>query len=138
MTVNPQEEITWAACAGSVPISPAELFIAKYTPGWITVAAMSAIIATNDSINIPPYPMKRIWPSFSIIFGVVPDAISACQPDTAPQAMVMKRNGNKLPAQTGPVPSTKRVTAAISRSGRTMIMPIASSVMVPILRNVER
>ena len=41
--------------------------------------------------------MKRIWLSFSIIFGVVPEAISACQPDTAPQAMVMNRNGNRLP-----------------------------------------
>ena len=82
--------------------------------------------------------MKRIWPSFSIIFGVVPEAISACQPDTAPQAMVMNRNGNRLPAQTGPVPSTNLVTAGICRSGRTIMMPIASSRMVPILRKVDR
>ncbi len=55
--------------------------------------------------------MKRIWFSFSIIFGVVPDEISECQPLTAPQAMVMNRNGNRPPAQTGPEPSMNRVTA---------------------------
>ncbi len=82
--------------------------------------------------------MKRIWLSFSIIFGVVPDAISACQPDTEPQAMVMNRNGNRLPAQTGPVPSMNFVTAAICRSGRTIMMPTASSRMVPTLRKVDR
>ena len=82
--------------------------------------------------------MKGIWLSFSIIFGVVPEEISECQPDTEPQAMVMNRNGNRLPAHTGPVPSMKLVTAGICRSGRTMMMPIASSTIVPILRKVER
>ncbi len=82
--------------------------------------------------------MNGISFSFSIIFGVVPDAISECQPDTEPQAMVMNRNGNRLPAQTGPLPSTNRVTAGICRSGRTIRMPIASSTMVPTLRKVDR
>src|SRR6266508_1601279 len=81
--------------------------------------------------------MKAIWRSFSIIFGVVPEAMSECHPETAPQAMVMNRNGNTLPAQTGPLPSMNLVTAGICRSGRTMMMPTASNAMVPILRKVE-
>ena len=104
----------------------------------MTLAPIIAMMATNDSISIPPYPMNTIWRSFSIIFGVVPEAMRACHPDTAPQAMVMNRNGNTLPAQTGPLPSMNLVTAGICRSGRTMMMPTASSVMVPILRKVER
>ena len=52
VTVKPQPEITCAACAASAPISPAALFIAKYTPGLITVAAIIAMMATNDSISI--------------------------------------------------------------------------------------
>jgi len=82
--------------------------------------------------------MNRIWFSFSIIFGVVPEAISECQPETAPQAMVMNRNGNRLPAQTGPLPSTKRGQRGICRSGRTSMMPTASSRIVPIFIKVDR
>ncbi len=82
--------------------------------------------------------MKATCTSFSIIFGVVPEEMSACHPETAPHAMVMNRNGNRLPAHTGPVPSMKRVTAGIWRSGRTMMMPTASSATAPIFRNVER
>ena len=52
--------------------------------------------------------------------------------------MVMNRNGNRPPAQTGPVPSTYFVIAGICNSGRTMMIPIASSAMVPTLRKVER
>ena len=104
----------------------------------MTLAPIMAMIATNDSISIPPYPMSAIWRSFSIILGVVPDAMSECQPETAPQAMVMNRNGNTLPAHTGPLPSMNLVTAGICRSGRTMMMPIAKSAMVPTLRKVER
>ena len=48
--------------------------------------------------------MKRIWLSFSSSFGVVPDEISAWNPDSAPHAMVMNRNGNSEPANTGPSP----------------------------------
>ena len=47
--------------------------------------------------------MKRTCDSFSIIFGVVPEAISAWKPDSAPQAIVMNTNGNSAPANTGPV-----------------------------------
>ena len=52
--------------------------------------------------------------------------------------MVMKRNGNKLPDQTGPLPSMNLVTAGIWMSGRTSSMPAASSTIAPILRNVDR
>ena len=82
--------------------------------------------------------MKRACVSFSSIFGVVPEAISAWKPDTAPQAIVMNRNGKMPPDQTGPVPSTNFVTAGMRRSGATTRMPIASARMVPILRKVDR
>ncbi|MNJ03288.1 hypothetical protein D3C73_1635500 [compost metagenome] len=59
--------------------------------------------------------MKRAWLSFSIIFGVVPEEISAWKPETAPQAMVMNRKGNRLPDQTGPEPSMNLVMAGIFR-----------------------
>ena len=98
-----------------VPITPAELFIAKYTPGCSTDAPIIDMMATSDSISMPPYPMNAIWFSFSIIFGVVPDEISACQPETEPQAMVINRNGKRLPAHTGPVPSINFVTDGICR-----------------------
>ena len=53
--------------------------------------------------------------------------------------MVMNRERKQgLPDQTGPEPSTNRVKAGIRSSGATNTMPIASAVMVPILRNVER
>ena len=61
--------------------------------------------------------MKRAWRSFSIIFGVVPDEISAWKPDTAPHAMVMNRNGNSEPDQAGPVPSMKRMIDGIFITG---------------------
>ena len=89
-------------------------------PGSSTQAAHNAMMATNDSISMPPYPTKRACDSRSIIFGVVPDEISAWKPDTAPHAMVMNRNGNSGPENTGPVPSAKRVTACIFSSGWTM------------------
>ena len=76
--------------------------------------------------------------SLSSILGVVPDEISAWKPDTAPQAMVMNRNGNRLPDQTGPLPSMKRVSAGICRSGIANTIATASSAMVPIFRNVDR
>ena len=38
----------------------------------------------------------RTWFRFQH-FGVVPEEISAWKPETAPQAMVMKRNGNNAP-----------------------------------------
>ena len=77
------------------------------------------MIATNDSASIPPKPMKRMCDSFSTIFGVVPDEISEWNPDTAPHAIVMKRNGNSEPANTGPEPSMKRVVCGIASGGAT-------------------
>ncbi len=56
----------------------------------------------------------------------------------APQAMVMKQNGKILPAKTGPLPSTKRVSAGISSVGRTKITPMASAAMAPTLMNALR
>ena len=37
-----------------------------------------------------------------MILGVVPLAISVWKPEIAPQAMVMKQNGNTLPGTTRP------------------------------------
>ncbi len=82
--------------------------------------------------------MKRAFLSLSISFGVVPDEMSAWNPDTAPHAIVMNRNGNRLPDHTGPVPSTNFVSAGIFSSGATTRMPIARPRIVPILRNVDR
>jgi hypothetical protein len=53
---------------------------------------------------MPPLPTKRAWLPRSIIFGVVPDEISEWKPDTAPHAMMMNRNGNSGPENTGPAP----------------------------------
>ncbi len=64
--------------------------------------------------------MTRACDSRSINLGVVPEEMRAWKPDTAPQAMVMNRNGNSVPENTGPVPSMKRVVAGILRSGATM------------------
>jgi hypothetical protein len=50
----------------------------------MTEAAIRALIATNDSISMPPYPIILIWLSLPIIFGVVPEAINAWNPDRAP------------------------------------------------------
>ena len=45
----------------------------------------------------------------------------------------MNRNGNSGQAQTGPVPSMKRVTAGILSSGAVSRIATASTAMVPIL-----
>ena len=60
------------------------------------------MIATNDSVSIPPKPISRMCDSRSTIFGVVPDEMSEWNPDTAPHAIVMNRNGNSGPENTGP------------------------------------
>ncbi len=62
----------------------------------------------------------------------------AWKPEMAPQAMVMKMNGNTGPGITGPPPPANCVTAGMSSSGRTNTMPPASMAMVPILRYVDR
>ena len=88
-------------------------------PGSSTQAAVSAMIATKDSVSIPPKPISRMCDSRSTIFGVVPDEMSEWNPDTAPQAIVMNRNGNSGPENTGPEPSMKRVVAGIASGGAT-------------------
>jgi hypothetical protein len=120
------------------PISAAGEFMAKYTPGCNEAAAISAIMATKASMSMPPYPTMRASPSFESSLGVVPEAMIECHPETAPQAMVMNRKGNRLPANTGPVPSMNLVSAGICRVGAEMKMAIASSATVPILRKVDR
>jgi len=42
----------------------------------MTEAAIRALIATKDSISMPPYPIIRTWLSLATILGVVPEAIS--------------------------------------------------------------
>ena len=70
--------------------------------------------------------------------GVVPLAMSVWKPEIAPQAMVMKQNGNTLPARNRPEPSVNRVSAGIFKSGSTSRMPKASAKMVPSFMNVLR
>ena len=120
-------------------MAPAGLLIAKYSPWSITDAAIRALIATNDSISMPPYPIMRTWLSLAIIFGVVPEAISEWNPERAPQAMVMNTNGNSFPAKTGPVPSRPNsVIASFWSSGLARTRPTASSTITPIFMNVDR
>jgi|GEM_PF-4640687 len=80
----------------------------------------------------------RASDSLASSLGVVPEDTSACQPDAAPHAMVMNRNGNRLPANTGPVASMKRVTAGICSCGIAITTATASSTTVPILRKALR
>jgi hypothetical protein len=83
--------------------------------------------------------MKRLCFSLCSIFGVVPEAISAWNPDRAPQAMVTKRKGHSAPGTTGP--STRpanSLKAGTWISGRTSTMATASMRMVPIFMNVDR
>lgn len=54
VTAKPQDDTTCATCSGVVPIKAAGLFMAKYTPGSMTQAAIMAIEATADSISMPP------------------------------------------------------------------------------------
>ena len=69
--------------------------------------------------------MKRTCVSFSIIFGVVPEAISEWKPDSAPQAIVMNTNGNSAPANTGPSPlEANSVTGSFFITGSVTMMPI--------------
>ena len=83
--------------------------------------------------------MKRTWVSFSIIFGVVPEAIRLWKPESAPHAIVMNTNGNSAPANTGPSPQEANfVTASFCITGSVTTMPIASRMIVPIFMNVDR
>ena len=71
-----------------------------------------------------------------MILGVVPLAIKVWKPEIAPQAMVIKQNGNSLPATTGPEPSMKRLTAGNFNAGKTRNTPSARAKMVPSFMNV--
>ncbi|MNY11786.1 hypothetical protein D3C86_1448340 [compost metagenome] len=51
---KPQLLTVCATATASAPTTAAGLFMAKYTPGSITEAATMAMIATNDSISMPP------------------------------------------------------------------------------------
>src|SRR5262245_53485926 len=73
--------------------------------------------------------------SLSTIFGVVPELMSAWNPEMAPQAIVMKQNGKSGPGIIGPPPLANSVIAGILISGLTMITPMASRKIVPILVN---
>src|SRR5258706_16486241 len=76
------------------------------------------MIATTPSVSIAPAPMNLIDPSFGIMRGVVPEPISAWNPEIAPQAITMKQNGKTfIPGSTGPVPFTNGVTAGIRSGG---------------------
>jgi hypothetical protein len=102
-------------------------------------AAMRAMMATKDSVSIPPYPMRRTWPSFWIIFGVVPEAMREWKPDSAPQAIVMNTNGKREPANTGPFPlMAKSVIASARRTGAVTTTATASNAMTPTFMNVDR
>ena len=76
--------------------------------------------------------------SRSSSLGVVPDATSAWKPLMLPQAIVMKTNGNTLPAKMGPVPSVNRVSAGMCSGGSTITIPIASAAITPIFTNALR
>ena len=81
----------------------------------------------------------RTWDSFWIIFGLVPDETMECMPDRAPHAIVMNRNGKRVPANTGPsVLNANSVKAGIWTMGRTRMMPRARAMMVPTFMNVDR
>jgi hypothetical protein len=54
VTTKPHCAIACAADSAVVPIAAAGAFIAKYTAGSSTHAAMSAMIATKASISMPP------------------------------------------------------------------------------------
>jgi hypothetical protein len=80
----------------------------------------------------------RASDSLISIFGVVPEATRAWNPEIAPHAILMKQNGKIVPPNSGPVPFAKTVTAGSLSSGRTHAMPTASRSTVPSLTNVER
>src|SRR5438445_5289361 len=96
------DEIMAVASAGIAPTTPAGLLIAKYAPGVSVHAAIMAMMATNDSAAIAPYPTMRACDSRAISLGVVPLEIKEWNPLMAPQAMVMNANGKRLPAKMGP------------------------------------
>src|SRR5919109_1661228 len=90
-------------------------------PGSSVQAAIMAMTPTNDSMTMPPYPILRASGSLEIILGVVPEATSAWNPEIAPQAMGMNANGNSLPANTGPSPSSAHGVSGGMRPGGSRV-----------------
>ncbi|MNC91279.1 hypothetical protein D3C83_75110 [compost metagenome] len=74
----------------------------------------------------------------STIFGVVPVPMRAWKPEMAPQAIVMNTKGKSGPGIIGPPPAVNCEKAGACSSGLTMMTPIASRKMVPILVNELR
>ena len=70
--------------------------------------------------------------------GVVPEEISAWNPLTAPQAMVMQTKGNTGPGTTKPLPSVNCVTAGMCSGGMAMTMKTPSTATVPSFMKVLR
>jgi len=69
----------------------------------------------------------------------VPEETSEWNPDSAPQAMVMKTNGNSDPANTGPAPDEANlVMASLLSVGAASSTLTASNPMVPIFMKVDR
>ena len=90
-----------------------------------------AMIPTNDSISMAPYPIIRAWLSLVIIFGVVPEATSEWNPEIAPHAIVTKRNGNTFPGMIGPPPWMYCVKAGKLIFGCAIITPTIRTAIVP-------
>ncbi len=150
-----------AAIAGAGPlVGPVLAAQMGYLPGtiWIVVGVIFAgavqdmvtlfFSMRRDGKSLGQMAREEIGPVggvaaliavFSIIFGVVPEAISAWKPDRAPQAIVMNTNGNSAPAKTGPSPEEANlVTASFFIVGSVTRMPTASSMIVPIFMKVDR
>jgi hypothetical protein len=77
--------------------------------------------------------------SFSTIFGVVPEEIREWKPETAPQAMVMNRNGKSFAGKdgAGAVDEARGRGAWPARGARSRCRAPAP-LIVPILRKVLR
>ena len=70
--------------------------------------------------------------SLLIILGVVPEAISAWNPERAPHIITMHTNGHTAPETTGPPPARNGVVAGIFRSGWATKIPTAKTIITPI------
>ena len=80
----------------------------------------------------------RMSRSLSSIFDVVPVDTSEWKPEMAPQAIVMKTNGNNGPGMIGPPPAVKEENAGALSSGFTIITPMMRNATVPIFMKVLR
>ena len=79
----------------------------------------------------------RIWFSFHCLLGVRAGAHRAVEAGEAPAAMVINRNGNRLPEKVGPVEvEAVRSDPAPLTDGLAMMMPMTSSTSVPIFISV--